>query len=185
MDIIKTKNVNLILYSIVRQLVKGDTFTYIIQDEDEVTITLNKRKEKSNFILVMEGIASIKRALKEEKHVVIKTANQVCCGISKCEDYYYIDNADKMLIHVVFELILGNTEIGIILNEGETLRNIVGYTFGLHCNMKSQFFNDCTASKEFYNLTESITNNVLKYVNENKFITLITKRESFTFTIII
>lgn len=186
MDIIKTKNVNLVLYSIIRQLVRGETLTYVVEDETPVNVTIDKCSEKRNSILVMKGIANIKRALNNDNHVTIKTESGTYCGISKEEEFYYVDNGDEVLKHVIFELILGNNEIGVSLDSKNVFSCKEKYFFAPCFEIKSKFFNDYSTTKEMYDLTEDITKKIVAdYASENDCITLVNDRETFTFSLTI
>lgn len=185
MEIIKTKNINLVLYSVIRQLMKGDTLAYTVQDGKPVNITFDKCTKKRNSMLVMMVIANIKRALNNDKHVIIKIGNWTECGITKEEGYYYIDNAEVILKHVIFELILESNEIVLGFNIKELANSNEKYYIVPCYQKKSEFFNDYFDTKEIYDLTEEINKKIVEYYaskNEDMFIT--NKREIFMFNFI-
>jgi len=188
---IKTKNINLVLFSIIRQIRNGDKVRYdVLEDGEYFWIDLNRLSEQKNAIYIIQKVAEIKKILETGKKVKVEIYNKISFTIYKEEDFYYINNAELLLNYIVFEMSHDAFNLKIVLRDENDCENVLIYNdwaFSIYVKFKSVLFLDSNIEKEYFELVNGICDNIKVYLNEYKFaeVYLSNKKDKFYFKMVL
>lgn len=106
MKYIKTKNEKDVVCAIMSQIVPSFGMTYsVLNGETKVEIDFSKFNEEEVKERSMQACNEIVELLNSRKQVKIDFYNHMKIKIKKVQDYYYIDNARRVLNNIIFEML--------------------------------------------------------------------------------
>lgn len=106
--VLKTKDLQTVLYSIVKQLKIGDEFGYKICDEKQSSISLSpKWSVEKNEVEVLRQVGKIKKVLGEGKAVCISINEITICKVVKSVEGFIVEDFSEKLVEFIFFEMIG------------------------------------------------------------------------------
>lgn len=169
--LLKTKDLQTVLYGIVRILKKNDEFSYKSYNKERKSILLLRSSALKNEMEVLRFIGKIKKELRETGEIYISINKSVVCRILKNKKNSYIieDYSNKLLEFIIFELIecSKNIEIEYIRKSRPIPKEIYLYT--LKMTYESEHIIDTDNLFERYSdISESIKLKIEKLLSEGE-----------------
>jgi hypothetical protein len=107
MDVLKTGDIRMLLYSILRQLDEEDFMRCVVlADGNEIKIHFHEANNPNNCLEIIRKINIIRTSIEKGKKVVVFLSNKISFQIWKnSPNQYFIDNWNIMVYYIIYELL--------------------------------------------------------------------------------
>lgn len=170
----KTKDLRIVLYSIVRQLKLGDNITYKIvnqvNDKEKYKVSwILPNTEQEAAIGMMKDITAIRKELNKGNKikVVLSFVKELNITIYKEEEYYIIDNFERLFKYILFEMIRDSKEMEICINSNDKLLSQMNYTLVVNYSTTSLFYVNVNEAFDeiFYDIFNRVQRSISSIIN--------------------
>lgn len=107
MKLLKTRDIRMVLYSIIRQLGEDEQLcAKVMSDDEDVRIKYLMCVDPNYSIAIVNLVSYLRLKLKEKKQVIIFMPSNLSFKIWKgAKGFYYVDNYDIMINYIIYEML--------------------------------------------------------------------------------